>query len=235
LSFCAVIASMFISFQITPNPDALKFLPQARLNLGEVLNIERSAGAMPPLAKALFELDSVLRVMLGGDFVTVTRHTAGEPWSSLKPQVLAVLASHLLAHPEPWAGGAEALAPTDAALEAEIRQVIGLYVRPGAQRDGGDITVERFDAATGVLHVRMEGACNGCPSSQLTLRASVETIVRRYVPEVTRVEHAAPEASTAMREPAWKKWFSRAAPSQPTGARPGPIFSHNGVPRADTR
>jgi hypothetical protein len=79
----------------------------------------------------------------------------------------------------------------------------------------------------------MEGACNGCPSSQLTLKAGVEAIVRRYVPEVVRVEAVVPALGPA-REPPWRRWLGRAAaPATPARART--VFSHNGVarPQAD--
>jgi len=221
---------MFIQFQPTPNPEALKFLPHTRLNAGAVLNVERDGPVVPPLATALFEIDAVLRVMIGEDFVTVTRRPDGETWTELKPQVLAALASFLQGRPAPWAADDEGEPIAGEEIEAEIRQVIALHVRPGAQRDGGDITVERFDATSGVLFIRMEGACNGCPSSQLTLRAGVEQIVRRYVPEVLRVEHLA-ESPDGPREPRWRRWFDRAPAAAPSRART--VFAHNGVARED--
>lgn len=220
---------MFIPFQATPNPDALKFLPPARLTFGDVFAVERDAAVMPALASALFEIDAVLRVMIGADFVTITRRPDGPSWPALKPEILATLAIHLADGPSPWGVAEAEMFPTDEQVESEIRQVIALHVRPGAQRDGGDITVERFDPVTGVLIVRMEGACNGCPSSQLTLRASVEQIVRRYVPEVLKVEHSAgPEGP--VREPAWKRLLDRAGAG---AARARTVFAHNGVARQE--
>jgi Fe-S cluster biogenesis protein NfuA len=147
----------------------------------------------------------------------------------LKPEILATLATYLVDGPPPWSGASAQAGPSDEQVESEIRQVIALHVRPGAQRDGGDIAVERFDPDTGVLFIRMEGACNGCPSSQLTLRAGVEQIVRRYVPEVVRVEHLVAAPGPA-REPAWRRWLDRAG-SGPARART--LFSHNGVARAE--
>ena len=55
-------------------------------------------------------------------------------------------------------------------------------------QDGGDILFDSFDEATGVVNLRMRGACAGCPSSSATLKAGVEQMMRHYVPEVTRVE-----------------------------------------------
>jgi len=213
----------------TPNPEALKFLPHRRLTDGRGWSFTRDSSdlAVSPLAIALFELESVARVHIGEDFVTVTRAVDGEAWTTLRIQVVAAIADVL---------GADrpAVRPPDAApvlaspLEDEIRQVLGAYVRPGVARDGGDIVLDRFDAETGVLWVRMEGACGGCPSSRQTLKQAVEQIVRRYVPEVRAVEEA---ASAAPREPAWRRWFS-GPKGAPAGEGPKrPLFSHNGRPR----
>jgi Fe-S cluster biogenesis protein NfuA len=218
---------MFIPYQSTPNPDAVKFLPPARLSLGPPAPFEAGDVPMAPLAQVLLALDGVLRTMVGEDFVTVTRRADGPGWGVLRPRIVASLADHLADRPAPWSPDADAdAALADDTVEREIRQVIGLYVRPGAQSDGGDILIDRFDAATGTLFIRMEGACNGCPSSQLTLKAGVEQLVRRFVPEVLRVEHLSPTPTTR-HEPAWRRWLTAKGASQ-AGAAKRPIFLHNG-------
>lgn len=60
-------------------------------------------------------------------------------------------------------------------------------IRPAVQSDGGD--VELLDVSdAGIVRIRLHGACVGCPSSQMTLRQGIETNLRDYVPEVTRVD-----------------------------------------------
>lgn len=61
-------------------------------------------------------------------------------------------------------------------------------IRPAVHADGGNIAVANIDAERGVLYLQMQGACGGCPSSRMTLKAGVERIVRELVPEITRVE-----------------------------------------------
>ena len=61
-------------------------------------------------------------------------------------------------------------------------------IRPMLQRDGGD--VELVDIQGGVVKVRLQGACAGCPMSQMTLRNGIERILKERVPEVTAVEPA---------------------------------------------
>jgi Fe-S cluster biogenesis protein NfuA len=209
----------------TPNPDALKFSPHRRLTDGRGWSFERASAAAvrSPLAEALLQLAGVARVHIGEDFVTVARRPGGEDWTTLRIQVIAAIADVLGAGlPAVVAPDGEPVAASQ--IEDEIRQVLGAYVRPAVAQDGGDIVFERFEPEAGTLWVRMEGACGGCPSSRRTLRDGVEQIVRRYVPEVVRVEEVAAGAE-ASRAPAWKRWLQAAG----EGAGPRrPVFRHNG-------
>lgn len=59
-------------------------------------------------------------------------------------------------------------------------------IRPALQRDGGDIQL--VDVVGNVVKVRLQGACSGCPMSQLTLKAVVEKTIKQQVPGIERVE-----------------------------------------------
>ncbi|MDA8162461.1 MAG: NifU family protein [Desulfobacteraceae bacterium] len=61
-------------------------------------------------------------------------------------------------------------------------------VRPMLQRDGGDVELVDVDEASGVVKVRLTGACKGCPMSQMTLKAGIERFLKGEVQEVTSVE-----------------------------------------------
>lgn len=215
---------MFILHATTPNPDAMKFMPHVRLTSGSPRAIARDSAeaSRDPLAIALFALDDVAALLIGEDFVTVTRNARGAPWSVLRPQVVFALGEHLATPRPDLEPEAETSVGPDE-VESEIRQVLGLYVRPAAQSDGGDIVFDRFDAAEGVLWIRMEGACGGCPSSQLTLKAGVERTVRRFVPEVMRVEVTTIPPKTSA--PAWKRWLAAAKSDKPARR---PVFRHQG-------
>lgn len=75
---------------------------------------------------------------------------------------------------------------TSATLRDRVLNVIN-WMRPIIQSDGGDI--ELVDVSdSGVVSVRFHGACVGCPSSAMTLKAGIERNIREKVPEVVRVE-----------------------------------------------
>ncbi len=59
-------------------------------------------------------------------------------------------------------------------------------VRPFLQRDGGDC--ELVDVEDGIVKLRLLGACHGCPSSTITLKAGIERLLLEEIPEITEVE-----------------------------------------------
>jgi len=63
-------------------------------------------------------------------------------------------------------------------------------VRPMLQRDGGDVELVDVDEESGIVKVRLTGACKGCPMSQMTLKAGIERFLQKEVPEVRAVESA---------------------------------------------
>ena len=64
-----------------------------------------------------------------------------------------------------------------------VQEVID-HIRPLLQADGGDIELVKIDEATGVVSVRLQGACKGCPGAAMTLKMGVERHLKERVPEV---------------------------------------------------
>jgi Fe-S cluster biogenesis protein NfuA len=213
---------VFILTERTPNPDAMKFMPHVELNGGAPRSFERSGfeARRSALAARLFEIPAVSRVHVAGDFVTVIRSSGGERWETLRIHVIAAIADHLQSGEPAIGDDAAGPLPGDAAdwIEAEIRRLLDLYVRPGVARDGGDILFERFDAADGVLRITMHGACGGCPSSRRTLKAGVERMIRQHLPQVVRVEEAV--ATRAEAEPSRLKTWATRLGALGSGVRP---------------
>lgn len=187
---------MFIQTESTPNPRTLKFLP-GRDVLGsgsrEFASPETAQDA--PLALALFAVEGVERVYLGGDFITITKAEVIE-WPHLKPHVLAAIMDHFTSgRPVLAEGSADETGEAERVYEGEaagivkeLKELIETRVRPAVARDGGDITFHSWDQESGVVRLNMRGSCAGCPSSTLTLKQGIENMLRHYVPEVTRVE-----------------------------------------------
>ena len=182
---------MFIQTEPTPNPNALKFLPgrDVASDLRDFVN--RDEALASPLAEALFDLDGVAGVFFGYDYISVTREAAGPDWATMKAPILAALMDHFVSGAPLLRDGSPASpaeSGEDTEIVLEIKQLLDSRVRPAVAQDGGDILFDAFDEETGVLTLRMRGACAGCPSSTATLKSGVEQMMKHYIPEVTSVE-----------------------------------------------
>jgi Fe-S cluster biogenesis protein NfuA len=179
---------LFIQTEETPNPETLKFLP------GCVVMVDGTASYLAgqpcdnsPLAHHLLTIDGVTGVFFGSEFVTITKDPAHN-WSLLKPSILATLMDHFVAG-QPAV--IESTAPkkiTDDIrdpLILQIRELLDTRIRPAVAQDGGDIVFHSFE--DGVVYLKMQGACSGCPSSTATLKSGIENMLRHYVPEVEEV------------------------------------------------
>ena len=72
-------------------------------------------------------------------------------------------------------------------MKEEVENALN-KIRPMLQADGGD--VELVDVEDGVVKVRLQGACKGCPMSQMTIKNGIEKMLKEQVPEVKSVESA---------------------------------------------
>ncbi len=181
---------MFIQTEPTPNPATLKFLPgQTVMETGTADFPDAESARRSPLAERLFLIDGVTGVFLGGDFVSVTK-ASDKDWQFLKPAILGVIMEHftagrpVLVDEAPEAGGGD-YDEADQEIVAQITELLDTRVRPAVAMDGGDITFHGFK--NGVVYLRMQGACSGCPASSATLKAGIENMLRHYIPEVTEV------------------------------------------------
>jgi Fe-S cluster biogenesis protein NfuA len=183
--------SVNIQLEWTPNPSTLKYvvdtqlLPRGAMNFtNREIAVERS-----PLASRLFDIKGVTAVMLGTNFVTVTKGDEGE-WDELNDGVMLALDTHLGANET--IVKAEVLEAFSAKstvagteIEQRIREILDAEIRPAVAQDGGDITLDRVENGTVYLH--MQGSCSGCPSSTATLRMGIETRLKEAIPDIVEV------------------------------------------------
>ncbi|WP_224367651.1 NifU family protein [Hyalangium versicolor] len=185
--------SVNIQLEWTPNPSTLKYVVDRRLLSSGAVNFTHRDDAQKksPLATKLMDVKGVTAVMVGLNFVTVTKGDEGE-WDELNDAVMATLDSHLGANEpvvdeEAVAAARAAVASSSDAgsVEQRIRDILDTEIRPAVAQDGGDITLDRFDG--GIVYLHMQGSCAGCPSSTATLKMGIEGRLRELIPEVTEV------------------------------------------------
>jgi Fe-S cluster biogenesis protein NfuA len=192
------MGGMLIHTETTPNPSTLKFLPGRQVMEAGTRDFATPEDAeASPLAEAIFSIGDVEGVFFGRDFISVTA-APGVEWRDLKPEVLSILLDHFSSEaPLFRAASAAGISvpqgdqdygedPADAPLVAEIRELIETRVRPAVAQDGGDIVYRGF--REGIVYLALHGACSGCPSSTMTLKQGIESLLKHYVPEVVAVE-----------------------------------------------
>lgn len=188
---------MLIRTEQTPNPVTRKFLPgETVMEAGTRDFADADSAEASPLAKALFDSGLVEGVFYGRDFISVTA-TPGVSWTDLEPLVVETLLDHFVSKAPLFAPGTAAGIhvaadeefdddPADAEIIDQIKELIETRVRPAVAQDGGDIAYKGYK--DGRLYLSMHGACSGCPSSTVTLKRGIESLIRHYVPEVETVE-----------------------------------------------
>jgi Fe-S cluster biogenesis protein NfuA len=169
----------------TPNPATMKFIVNKLLINGSADFATKESAEKSPFAKELYKFSFVNGVFFASNFVTVTK-TEGTDWQDieaiLKEFVKGAVESELKVQLEEQTDDVN-FEGTD--IEIKIQQILNDYVRPAVEQDGGAIAYRSFDE--GVVTVELRGSCSGCPSSTITLKAGIENLLKRMVPEVQEV------------------------------------------------
>tara|TARA_Y100001970_G_scaffold151833_1_gene185965 strand:+ start:3583 stop:4149 length:567 start_codon:yes stop_codon:yes gene_type:complete len=183
---------MFIQTEQTPNPQTLKFLPgKVVMDQGTAFyqNIDEATNS--PFAKRLFGVDGVEGVFFGSDFITITKSDSFD-WQVLKPSVLGGIIDHFNSGDRTVEKAEETetknsiqINEDDSEIVKQIKELLDTRVRPAVAMDGGDIIYNDFQ--DGIVYLKMQGACSGCPSSTATLKMGIENMLKHYIPEVQEV------------------------------------------------
>ena len=183
----------------TPNPESLKFVTNKMLYRGTADFRESSfAKDWSPLATALFGFPYVKGVYICNNFVTITKEL-NFTWEDIMIRLKEFIKKYVDEAGEILKPGFE---EEKARVEAEkgigyqysgdeeetvnkIKNLIDSYVKPAVEMDGGNIEFKSYDH--GIVTVILEGSCSGCPSSTVTLKAGIEGMLKRMIPEVKEV------------------------------------------------
>jgi Fe-S cluster biogenesis protein NfuA len=180
--------------EMTPNPETMKFVANKLLYPGKSIDFPDQDSASPsPLASELFSFPFVKSVFIASNFVTLTK-TPDTDWEDVKPSIRQFLKEYLeegkvvinedevatVAQP-----GSNIVLSEDGDVVKRIKELLENYVKPAVEMDGGAIQFKKFDE--GVVTLMLQGSCSGCPSSMITLKAGIEGMMKRMIPEVTEV------------------------------------------------
>lgn len=180
---------VFVSLEFTPNPNTLKYsVNRTLLSTRTAANFTKQVDAdeKSPLASKLLKVEGISGVMIGKDFITVTKTEEGD-WDHVHKTASQTLENHLnqketVVHEDKIAA---AHGSSAGAVEDKIRTILDEEVRPAVAMDGGDITFDRYE--DGIVYLHMQGSCAGCPSSTATLKHGIEAKLREVIPEIIEV------------------------------------------------
>ena len=177
--------------EVTPNPNARKFILKEPLTYGVAKSYESAADAQnDPLASQLFAIDHVISVFYVDNWITVTQDGEAD-WQALMRQLASPIreAPAAESQAEEYAQAAAWLAQDDSHLSeteraklVQINELLDERVRPYLQSDGGDLYVVGLE--DNVLSVHYQGACGSCPSSLSGTLAGITGLVRQIDPDL---------------------------------------------------
>ncbi len=178
--------------EMTPNPETMKFVANKLLYPGKSIDFPEEAAATPsPLAKELFAFPFIRSVFIASNFVTLTK-TPDTLWEDVIPTVREFLKQYLeegkvVINEDLIVKKVDAntVSADDSDVVKRIKELLENYVKPAVEMDGGAISYKGYE--DGVVKLMMQGSCSGCPSSMITLKAGIEGMMKRMIPEVKEV------------------------------------------------
>ena len=176
---------MFVQTETTPNPNSLKFLPGKTVSNGGSFEITKKDDVKNELVRNLMSVNGVEGIFLSKDFISINKYDEIS-WDEIKHIVISLINDF-------YSTGRDFVidkSPFEidenlGEIEKKIIKILDQKIRPAVAKDGGDIKFKEFK--DGVVKVKLQGSCSGCPSSTMTLKQGVQNLLCHYLPEVKEV------------------------------------------------
>ena len=177
---------MFVQTEVTPNPNALKFIPGKAVSNDGSFEFTKKEESNNELVRSLLSINGVIGIFLGSDFLSVNKEE-DKNWEDIKHIVISLINEHYLEGKEFVIDKSYSENNNSdlAEIEQKIIKILDTKIRPAVAKDGGDIKFKEYK--DGVVKVELQGSCSGCPSSTMTLKQGVQNLLCHYLPEVKEV------------------------------------------------
>ena len=174
----------------TPNPSVMKFVSNKMLveAVYEFKSIEEASTA--PIAAALFQFPFVKEIFIDTNYISINKKEEVE-WETIVMEVREFIRAYIedgktiisSAAPakETFSSSATPLEELDETSQ-EIVKIIEDYIKPAVASDGGNILFDDYNTKDKSVQVVLQGACSGCPSSTITLKNGIETMLKEMRP-----------------------------------------------------
>ena len=172
----------------TPNPGVMKFVANKKLVLQsfEFKNIDETA--ISPLAQALFHFPFIKELYFDENYISIQKYDIAE-WNDITMELREFIRNYIqegktIIAEEKLEANKNKATETKVNIEnlddtsKEIVAILDEYVKPAVANDGGNILFDSYNPETQTVKVILQGACSGCPSSTITLKNGIETMLR---------------------------------------------------------
>ncbi len=176
--------------EVTPNPAVMKFGTNKALTQTDVeyTNIEE-ASKSSPLAQALFSFPFVKEIFISENYISITKYDMID-WNEVYQEVRTFIRSYIQEGKkiiselpkQQTKQNVEVPKENLTATETKIVDILDEYIKPAVASDGGNIAFQSYDAESKRVSVILQGACSGCPSSTVTLKNGIETMLKEMLP-----------------------------------------------------
>ncbi|MCH1557793.1 MAG: NifU family protein [Flavobacteriaceae bacterium] len=181
------VSPVSVYAESTPNPNAMKFVVNKKIvdDIFEFKSIEETLES--PLAKSLFSFPLVKEVFFDFNFVSIIKKIEFN-WEENVMEIREFIRSFI------QDGNTIVFEENIKKVKAkknnikidnvskEIIKIIDENIKPAVASDGGNILFESYDSETKKVNVILQGACSGCPSSTITLKSGIETMLKDMLP-----------------------------------------------------
>lgn len=173
----------------TPNPNSIKFMVDRTFLESGSINFSKPEDAKTSvLPNALFGIDGIEGVMVGTNFVSITK-TTDAGWENILEESTDLIKKYASADEpildESLIAEAEEKGGEENEIVQKIKSILDAEIRPAIAMDGGDCQFISFE--DGVVQLQLQGACSSCPSATLTLKMGIESRLKEDIPEVKEV------------------------------------------------
>lgn len=178
--------------EITPNPNVQKFVTNKLLSNQNIELSNKENAHEVPLAFELFEFPFVKEIFISDNYVSIQK-TDDLEWFEINNALRDFLKEYLQSDRrivsetyrpalQKTSEKKEVFKTTDDEISKQIIAVLEEYIKPAVAGDGGNIQFLSYETETKEVNVLLQGACNGCPSSTITLKNGIEATLKQLLP-----------------------------------------------------
>jgi Fe-S cluster biogenesis protein NfuA len=180
--------------EATPNPAVMKYVANKKLvvNSQEFKSVEDTVSGT--LSRKLYSFPFIKELYVDENYISVHKHDIVE-WAEVNNEVRSFIKESLENGDEIGTTTAAKNANDDSItqdqtiqfenlddISKQIVQILDEYVKPAVASDGGNIVFESYQEDNQEVKVILQGACSGCPSSTMTLKNGIETMLKEMIP-----------------------------------------------------